>query len=223
MECERVRESTKRPQVIFLDAVGTLFGVKGSVGEVYAEVAQRFGVEVSATALNRSFFQSFRSAGMPAFGNIDRADIPAREFAWWFAIATNTFKQVGVLEQFPNFAEFFAELYAHFATAAPWVVYPDVRPSLEHWQHMGMTLGILSNFDSRLYSVLQSLDLATFFASVTISTEVGAAKPDPQIFAIALQKHDCLPNAAWHIGDSFEEDYKAAKAVGMRGIWLRRT
>lgn len=222
MECKLVHEPTKRPQVIFLDAVGTLFGVKGSVGEVYAEVARRFGVEVSAAALNRAFFQSFRTAGTPAFGETDPAALQAREFAWWLALATNTFKQAGVLHQFPDFAEFFAALYAHFATAAPWVVYPDVPPALKRWQQMGTTLGILSNFDSRIYSVLQSLALEPFFASVTISTEAGAAKPDSKIFAIALQKHHCSPNAAWHIGDSFEEDYQAAKAIGMRGIWLRR-
>lgn len=37
----------KKPKVIFLDAVGTLFGVKGSVGTVYSQIAQDFGVEVS--------------------------------------------------------------------------------------------------------------------------------------------------------------------------------
>jgi len=172
--------------------------------------------------LNQSFLQSFRAAGMPAFGDIDRTEIPAREFEWWLAIATNTFQQAGVLEQFSDFAEFFAVLYRHFATAAPWVVYPDVLPALKRWQQLGVPLGILSNFDSRLYAVLEALALADFFESVTISTEVGAAKPDPRVFAIALQKHNCLPSVAWHIGDSFEEDYQAAKAVGMRGIWLRR-
>ena len=222
VRCKPVQEPTRLPKIIFLDAVGTLFGVKGSVGNVYADVAQQFGVEVTATALNRSFSQSFRAAGRPAFEQLDRAAIPAQEFAWWLAIATNTFKQVGVLDQFSDFAEFFAALYAHFATAAPWVVYPDVRSSLERWQRMSIPLGVVSNFDSRLYSVLQALDLANFFTSVTLSTEVGAAKPDPQIFAIALQKHDCLPQTAWHIGDSFEEDYQAARAIGIRGIWLRR-
>jgi len=217
-----MNERRKLPNVIFLDAVGTLFGVKGSVGEIYAEVAQRFGVVVPATTLNRSFSQSFRAAGMPAFQGINRAKIPAREFEWWLGIATNTFQQAGALEQFPDFAEFFAVLYAHFATAAPWIVYPDVLPALKRWKQLGVPLGILSNFDSRLYAVLETLALADFFESVTISTEVGAAKPDPRVFAIALQKHNCLPSGAWHIGDSFEEDYQAAKAVGMRGIWLRR-
>lgn len=213
---------TKQPRVIFLDAVGTLFGVKNSVGEVYADVAREFGVEVSATALNRAFLQSFRAAGAPAFDASDRTDLQSQEFAWWLAIATNTFKQAEAFHHFPDFAEFFAALYAHFATAAPWVLYPDVVPALKRWQQMGITLGVLSNFDSRLYSVLKALALEPFFASVTISTETGAAKPDPQIFAIALQKHHCSANLAWHIGDSFEEDYQAAKAAGMRGIWLRR-
>ncbi|XGV99046.1 MAG: HAD-IA family hydrolase [Leptolyngbya sp. BL-A-14] len=213
---------TKQPQVIFLDAVGTLFGVKDSVGEVYADVARQFGVEVSATALNRAFLHSFRAAGAPAFNAIDGTNLQAQEFAWWLAIATNTFKQAEAFHRFPDFAEFFAVLYAHFATAAPWVLYPDVIPALERWQHMGITLGVLSNFDSRLYSVLKALALEPFFASVTISTEVAAAKPDPKIFAIALQKHHCPADMAWHIGDSFEEDYQAAKAAGIRGIWLRR-
>ena len=41
-----------QPKVIFLDAVGTLFGVKGSVGEVYREIAADFGVDVAASVLD---------------------------------------------------------------------------------------------------------------------------------------------------------------------------
>jgi len=48
----------QRPKVIFLDAVGTLFWVKGSVGKVYSEMAERFGVE--ASALDQAFLQSFQ-------------------------------------------------------------------------------------------------------------------------------------------------------------------
>jgi putative hydrolase of the HAD superfamily len=70
--------------------------------------------------------------------------------------------------------------------------------------------------------VLQSLGLREYFKSITISTQARAAKPDPQIFAIALKKHDCPPEAAWHIGDSIIEDYHGAKAAGLRGIWIDR-
>ncbi|WP_254721969.1 HAD family hydrolase [Kovacikia minuta] len=130
------------PQVIFLDAVGTLFGVKGSVGEVYRDIARRFGVEVRATTLNQAFFQSFRAAGTPAFPGInDVAEIQAKELAWWLAITTQTFKQAGALHQFSNFGEFFTELYSHFATAEPWIIYPDVLPALDKLAEIGHSTG----------------------------------------------------------------------------------
>ncbi|OUL18363.1 hydrolase [Nostoc sp. RF31YmG] len=212
----------ERPKVIFLDAVGTLIGVKGSVGEVYRQIAQEFDVEVSADTLNKAFIESFKAAPPPIFPDADSQDIPQREFDWWRIIALNTFEGAGVLKQFSDFSAFFSELYIHFGTAEPWFVYPDVLPALVNWRRMGIELGIVSNFDSRIYSVLQSLGLRDFFTSITISTQARAAKPDPQIFAIALEKHGCSPEAAWHIGDSADEDYHGAKAAGLRGILINR-
>jgi putative hydrolase of the HAD superfamily len=212
----------KRPKVIFFDAVGTLFGVRGSVGEVYSAIAHQHGVEAPAEALNHAFFQNFKSASPMAFPGVAPDDIPEREFSWWWAIAAQTFQQVGVLDQFDNFAGFFANLYAHFATAEPWYLYPDTLSTLEHWRSQGVELGVLSNFDSRLHKVLPAMGLADYFSSVTISTEVGAAKPSAAVFQVALQKHGALPSQAWHVGDSFKQDYQGAKDVGMRGIWLRR-
>ncbi len=212
----------ERPKVIFLDAVGTLFGVKGSVGEVYSQIAQEFGVEISAETLNKTFIQSFKAAPPPIFLYVEPQDIPQYEFEWWLSVVLKTFEQAGVLKQFSDFSAFFSEVYIHFGTAEPWFVYPDVLAALVNWQRMGIELGVLSNFDSRIYSVLQSLELRDFFESITISTQAGAAKPDAKIFATALEKHNCPPEAAWHIGDSITEDYQGAKAAGLRGIWINR-
>jgi putative hydrolase of the HAD superfamily len=212
----------KHPRVIFLDAVGTLFGVKGSVGEIYGLLARQFGVTVEAEILDAAFFQSFQAASPMAFPRVSQSEIPEREFAWWWAIAAQTFQKAGVLDQFTDFSAFFTVLYSYFETAEPWLVYPDIRSTLTQWCDQGIELGIVSNFDSRIYVVLSALELAEFFSSVTISTEVGVAKPDPQVFVAALQKHNCSPEEAWHIGDSFKEDYEGAKAAGLRAIWLKR-
>ncbi|MBM0743628.1 HAD-IA family hydrolase [Phormidium sp. CLA17] len=210
------------PSVIFLDAVGTLFGVQGSVGEQYAKVAGRFGVDLPAEALNQAFFKSFQASGSPAFPACDSSELKAKEYAWWFDIAVETFQHVDALHQFSDFEAFFAELFAYFAAIDPWQVYPDAPIALKRWQQLGISLGVLSNFDSRIYSVLQGLNLMDFFESITISTEAGTAKPDSRIFEVALHKHKCQPQDAWHIGDSFTEDYQAAQNAGLRGIWLRR-
>jgi putative hydrolase of the HAD superfamily len=213
----------QRPKVIFLDAVGTLFGVRGSVGEVYSQIAREFGVEVSAETLNNIFNQSFKASPPPIFPDAEPQDIPQREFEWWRDIAIQTFEGAGIIQQFSDFSAFFSELYIHFGTSEPWFVYPDVVSALQNWQRLGIELGIVSNFDSRIYSVLQDLGLRDFFSSITISTQVGAAKPDSKIFIAALEKHNCLPEAAWHVGDSITEDYHGAKAAGLRGVWIDRT
>ncbi|AKG24581.1 HAD-IA family hydrolase [Calothrix sp. 336/3] len=213
----------KQPKVIFLDAVGTIFGVKGSVGEVYSHIAGDFGVNASADSLNNAFIQSWQAATPPVFPDAKEEDIPQQEFQWWYDIAVNTFQTAGIFDKFTDFPAFFSELYIHFGTAEPWFIYPDVQSALINWRKRGIELGILSNFDSRIYSVLQALGLKDFFTSVTISTEVGAAKPHPKIFTTALEKHNCLPQAAWHVGDSLKEDYHGAKAVGLRGVWINRS
>src|SRR5919199_925279 len=215
--------NNQQPKVIFLDAVGTLFGIRGSVGQVYGAIARQFGVEVPAQALIEAFVDAFAASGSPIFPGTEPEEIPQCEFEWWRVIALRTFQQVGVLNQFADFTDFFDELYNHFATAEPWFIYPDVLPALEAWRRIGIQLGVLSNFDSRLYLVLKALKLEEFFTSVTISTQTGVAKPDPHIFAAALQKHYCDAQEAWHIGDSFKQDYQGAKAAGLRAILLERT
>ncbi|MDB9526356.1 HAD family hydrolase [Oscillatoria sp. CS-180] len=212
----------QQPKVIFVDAVGTLFGVKDSVGTAYADIAQRHGVEADKDALNTAFFKHFNDAESMAFPEAEPTDVPAQEYAWWKAIAVETFEEVGKRTQFDDFEAFFADLYAYFAGADPWVVYPDAYNSLERWRAKGIEIGLISNFDSRIYTVLDALALADFFKSITISTEIGAAKPDPIVFAAALQKHNCQASEAWHVGDSYTDDYEGAQAAGMRGIWLRR-
>jgi putative hydrolase of the HAD superfamily len=214
--------SASLPKVIFLDAVGTLFGVAGSVGEIYTDLARHHGIEADPVAVDQAFFRAFKAAPAMAFPGSGLATIPHQEYHWWRVLAQQTFSSAGVLDKFADFDRFFADLYAHFATASPWVLYPDVVSALQRWQRCGIELGIISNFDSRLYRVLEALQLADYFQSITISSEAGAAKPEALIFAIALQKHRCEAAQAWHVGDSEGDDFEGAKAAGLRSVWLKR-
>lgn len=213
---------TAVPQVIFLDAVGTLFGVRDSVGAAYARIAAEFDVNLAVSDIDRAFLQAFRRANRLAFPQADPASIPALEYGWWHGVAVDTFTLAGAFHCFTDFDAFFTRLYAYFASPDPWFVYPDAWPALQAWRDRGIALGIVSNFDSRLYAVLEGLGLRTAFHSISISTEVGAAKPDPRIFARALAKHACPPDRAWHIGDSLSEDIAGATQAGLRAIWVDR-
>ena len=66
----------------------------------------------------------------------------------------------------------------------------------------GLGLGVISNFDYRIYAILEALGLTRHFDSIIISSEAGYAKPAPEIFRIALQRHSLVASQALHVGDS---------------------
>ena len=59
--------------------------------------------------------------------------------------------------------------------------------------------------------------------ALVVSEEAGVAKPDPRIFAIALERLGCAAADAVMIGDSWPADIEGARAAGLRAIWLNRT
>jgi len=83
-------------------------------------------------------------------------------------------------------------------------------------------LGVISNFDERLESILRNTELEHLFDFVVVSRKVGMAKPQPQIFEHALKKTGVSPQELLHIGDSFKRDYKGATDAGMRAVLLNR-
>ncbi len=93
---------------------------------------------------------------------------------------------------------------------------------LEDLREKGYRIGIISNFDSRIYGVCEALGISSFFDSYTLSSEVGAAKPSPIIFQRALDKHGVNPDEALHVGDSPLEDVEGAKASGILSVLIDR-
>jgi putative hydrolase of the HAD superfamily len=93
---------------------------------------------------------------------------------------------------------------------------------LTELKRRGLKLGVISNFDSRLYDLLRACRLDHFFDSVHISTRVGAAKPDPAIFRAAVNHYSVEARRAWHVGDSLREDVEGAMAAGVNAILLDR-
>jgi putative hydrolase of the HAD superfamily len=132
------------PKIIFFDAVGTLFGVRGTVGEIYAQFAQKAGLNVDAQQLNAAFIQSFRAAPRAAFAQAAPQDLRHLEYDWWRTVAWQSFKSVGVLTQLPDFDAFFQPLFTHFETADPWVVYPETLKALGQLKTLEIELAIIS-------------------------------------------------------------------------------
>ena len=62
--------------------------------------------------------------------------------------------------------------------------------------------------------------ITAYFQAVVISEEVGIAKPDPRIFAPALEKIGVAAGEVLYVGDSVTSDMAAARNAGMDFCWL---
>lgn len=80
--------------------------------------------------------------------------------------------------------------------------------------------GLISNAwsDMREYLVRKKLDV--IFDTLTISAEVGVAKPEAKIYHLALEQAQVQPEAAVFVDDVLA-NIEACEALGMKGILFK--
>lgn len=100
--------------------------------------------------------------------------------------------------------------------------YPDAEPALARLRRRGLRLVCVSNWDVSLEDVLARCGLAGCYDGVVTSAATGSRKPDPAIFAAALELAGCSADEAVHVGDTLEEDVAGAGAAGIRALLLDR-
>lgn len=131
----------------------------------------------------------------------------------------NVWYRVGMFERFD---EYFEDVFEAFGGPAYWTLYPETLGVLKGLKEQGYELGIVSNFDSRLFNILRGLGLAELFDTVTISSLAHAAKPAPKIFQLALDKHAMEVEEAVHVGDSRRDDVDGARKAGLQAVLIER-
>ena len=81
-------------------------------------------------------------------------------------------------------------------------------------------VSVLSNADDTLRARLAGLGILDLFDDVVCSAEVGCAKPDPEIYALACRRLGHPPAACVFV-DDHEPNVQAAEAAGLRGLLYR--
>lgn len=198
-------------RAILFDAAGTLIHLPRGVGWHYREIAARHGMDLDEKRLGAAFAAAFRAAGPRVSTGVSRPD---DDKGWWRALVRRLFSDCGQAPAEEVFRAMFEELYAHFAEPGVWALYPEVEGVLDAL-HGRYRLGVVSNFDRRLYPVLDQLGIRRYFDAVVISSETGADKPDPRIFTAALSTLRVPPSEALLAGDDPIQDWRAGEAAGL--------
>lgn len=117
-----------------------------------------------------------------------------------------------------------ARLVASYQAATPGhlAIFPDAEPLLERLRAR-YPLGLISNGPGPLQRPkIEKFSLERHFEVVLVSGEFGVRKPDPRIFANALEALGASAANAVFIGDNPTDDIAGACASGLAAIWVNR-
>ena len=197
-------------RAVLFDAAETLFTTRGTVGQIYGSIARRYGSTAPVEAIQAAFARQFRGAGPLSIED---------QKGWWKDVVHRVFSEVGMVD---NFDQFFDEVYERFRSSEGWVLFPDTIEALTDLKRSGLKLGVISNFDNRIYSVMKSLNILHFFDTVTLSSETGYCKPDREIFDAAVQALGVPASEVLLVGDSLRDDVEAGMRAGLHAALLDR-
>lgn len=89
---------------------------------------------------------------------------------------------------------------------------PEARPTLLHFQALGLKMSAVSNADGHLVEDMTEFGLHDVFTALLDSQVLGIEKPDPRIYLQGAAALGLAPDACWYIGDTASELYGARKA-----------
>ena len=206
-------------QGYFFDLYGTLL-VYGDMNQAWSDWLSAFYDRLKAQGLNcsRADFSracdGFFSAEPPAAAQGDRLTVLERRIRRLCA----TYHHRPRAAELRNVAD---------QIAAAWQTHIAIDPAavqvLTQLKRHQKTVGLVSNFDHppHVRRLLSVNGWANIFDTVIISSEAGVKKPDPAIFALALQHTDIAPAHAVYVGDT-HDDVAGAIAAGMHPVFITR-
>ena len=129
------------------------------------------------------------------------------------------------LERFATAVAVPAEVFARAWRSAdqPALLWDEPAPGavacLSRLRDAGVPVGVVSNSDGRISEALGRAGLSHLIDCVVDSGIVGVEKPDPAIFAYALELLGLGGDHTWYLGDTVRYDAAGAEAAGLTA-WI---
>lgn len=194
-------------KALLVDAAGTLFQPAQSVAEVYLDIGRKYGICLSEDEILWRYRIAYQK---PWFHSRLRFAEDAKPF-WRFIVSEAT----GCSDEM-----YFEEVYNYYATKEAWkLTDKNAGPVFHALRKAGVKIGVVSNFDTRLRTLLKDLACDHWFDAFAVSAEVEAEKPNPVIFWKACELLEVDPSQVVHVGDDRRNDIWGARDAGC-DAWL---
>ncbi|XP_023016187.2 rhythmically expressed gene 2 [Leptinotarsa decemlineata] len=210
-----------RLRLITFDVTGTLLKFRSSPSQQYGEIGAMYGILCDNNTLSANFKAHWRKMTKehPNFG----LHTGLGWERWWNMVVKGTFKDSKYDLDDKKLDAVASHLIEVYKSSACWQPCYGVKDLLSYIRSKGVAMGVISNFDPRLHSILMNMKLRHFFQLVLTSYDVGMEKPDPRIFQEAMfisKLKNLVPEECLHIGDKALLDYSGAKASGWNAVLI---
>lgn len=209
-----------RLKLCTFDVTNTLLKFRIPVGDQYAKVGRIYGVERDPNQITKSFLHHWKlmNQNHPNYGRTTQLS----SSSWWRELVRRAFTLESAELSNNQLDSISKHLYDLYKSNECWRVETGAESLLKHLKQKGLVLGVISNFDERLDSVLKSNELLNYFDFILGSYDVQVAKPSRKIFELALGKvPSVVSSEALHVGDNILLDYFAAKEAGWNALLLK--
>jgi len=200
-------------KAIFFDAVGTLIHPDPPAVDVYVEVGRRFGSRLPPQAIRANFIAAFKRQDALDYAK-GLITSEARESERWRSIVAESLVDV------PDTSAPFHELFTHFSHSTNWWCDPESTTVLSELFRRGYLLGMASNFDSRLRTIVRGMPGLKPVSQLVISSEVGWRKPATEFFHAMCEAAKLRPEEICFVGDNWTNDYQGAIDAGLKPLFL---
>ena len=93
-------------------------------------------------------------------------------------------------------------MYQRLLDPDGWAIYPDTIATLRAVRERGIPIALVSNIGFDVRPIGKALGFAEFIDAWVLSYEVGAIKPEPEIFRHACEELGVAPTRALMVGDT---------------------
>jgi FMN phosphatase YigB (HAD superfamily) len=173
------------------------------------------GNAVSVEALVRGEGEAKRLQEEHAMCDFDWSHRTAPGGAGWGKMVGTMLKCAGIpADALPRLV---SRLWDEHVALNLWSLVPEgFGEAMDRIRALGVRTAVVSNSEGMLDSLFHRLGVSKHIDVLVDSGEVGVEKPDPRIFAIALEKGRATKERALHLGDSYATDVLGARAAGIR-------
>lgn len=200
-------------KVVFFDAGDTLLCPQPSFPGLAAAVLRERGHDVEEDDVreaSKGLGEHFKRVEGKAL-----TAAPEGNRAFWIGVYADILVRLGIADEGAPGA-----LVDRFSDPASYELYPEALPVLTGLREADIRLGVISNFEPWLRTLLERLGVTELFDVVAISGELGWEKPDERIFRWAVEQTGVRPDECVHVGDQPYFDAEPALALGIRPVLI---